>query len=107
MVTCQTTGTYPRDNVQFSIVSGNADVVTLTDATDLEEETGGTFTEELSVSVEFIREYNANPLKCIAVYDGPGDNGTHDTEIVSQSLDVLVRCKSVDVHNQGYCLINK
>ena len=95
MITCQTTGVYPRNKLQFSIVSGDTDIVTLRDATDTEEPSG-TFMEELSVSVEFIRDYNSNPLKCKAVHEGPGDDGSHDTEVLSQGLDVVARCKCFD-----------
>ena len=74
-------------------MSGVTEVVTLRDATDTEEH-GGTFTEELSVSIESIREYNSNPLKCRAAYEGPSVDGSHDTEVLSQhGLDVVVRCK--------------
>ena len=92
MVTCKATGIYPSDKLQFSIVSGDIDVVTLRGATDTEEPSG-TFIEELSVSIEFIRDYNSNPLTCKAVYEGPGDDGSQDAEVLSQVLDVLVRCK--------------
>ena len=96
MVTCKTTGIYPRNKIKFSIVSSYTDVITLWDATDTEE-TSGTFIEDLSVNVEFVRNYNSNPLKCKTVYEGPSDDGSHDTEVLSQhGLNVVVRCKCFD-----------
>ena len=97
MVTCKTTGIYPRDKVRFSIVSGDTDVVTLRDATDTEE-LSGTFKEELFIFVEFIRDYNINPLQCKVAYEGPADDGSLDTTILSQNLEVTVRCKCVIIH---------
>ena len=95
MVTCMTRGIYPRNTVQFSLVSGNTEVVTLRDATEISE-TSGTFTEAMTVSVEFIRDYNSNLLKCKASYAGPGYNGIHDSDVASQEeLNVLVTCKFV------------
>ena len=92
IITCKTTGIYPRNALQFSILSGNTEVVSMTDASDTEE-INGTFTEELVVSVYFTRSYTQDKLKCKATYVGPGGDGIHDVSKTSGALDVFVRCE--------------
>ena len=80
--------------MQFQILSGiSNEIVASRRNAQYTLDENDSFEAHLSEDVRFIRQYTVDKLKCRAIYDGPGPDDSYDEEVVSDDLEVVIRCK--------------